>query len=166
MPGSALPVLPAALRRTQAPIYAGERRPLARPLPPQPPPGCYFKHAGLGDHLSTAKFAEKIKACEPRGRFSPPRAALGRALGREPAVVAGTSRRSGAWLGGRSTARGLGMLSRGHLPCRGRCCPAWSIASTAGDLAVPAWGQCLAGLRSRTAGVPGAERKVCFLGGC
>lgn len=104
MPGSALPVLPAALRRTQAPIYAGERRPLARPLPPQPPPGCYFKHAGLGDHLSTAKFAEKIKACEPRGRFSPPRAALGRALGREPAVVAGISQRSGAWLGGRSTA--------------------------------------------------------------
>lgn len=33
MPGSALPVLPAALRRTQAPIYAGERRPLSRPAP-------------------------------------------------------------------------------------------------------------------------------------
>lgn len=120
MPGSALPVLPAALRRTQAPIYAGERRPLSRPLPPRPPPGCYFKHASLGDHLSTAEFAEKIKACEPRGRFSLPRAALGR----EPAVVAGTSQGL-AWRLERGvqpslTVHGLGMLSRGHLPCRGR----------------------------------------------
>lgn len=102
------------------PFTPGSAVPSPALLPPRPPPGCYFKHASLGDHLSTAEFAEKIKACEPRGRFSPPRAALGR----EPAVVAGTSRGL-AWRSERGVqpslkVHGLGMLSRGHLPCRGR----------------------------------------------
>lgn len=58
-------------------------RPFSRRLPPQPPPGCYFKHANLGDHLPAPKFSEKTKACEPAGlRFPAALGGLRAALGR------------------------------------------------------------------------------------